>query len=620
MRAPIVCILFACPAFAGAAPDASTDASTEVVVEATRLTDPPASAAATIVSSEEIQRQNRQSLSEVLRNVPGVDVSQAGGAGHATSVYLRGGEARHTLVLVDGVAANEPMAVGGAFDFGNLDSTNVERVEIFRGPQGVRFGSGAVGGVINVVTKAGHGPSRANVALEGGSYDTWRASTNASGKEGRVDYSLGLDAFKTGGFSAASEARGNLERDGDDRQTLSARVGADATSTARIDWTMRFTRNRADLDYSGGAGGDDPNDSSTYKQFLTGVAASDRYLDGRLLSTVRLSYASVDRIARNLPDAIRADDTTSGYQSETMGVETTQELLFGDEHSLRLDLQNSAQSGFATSTSAGVATLTDRREETLSGEALTYLFDGRSIYGELGARANQVSTGDASPNYRAVVGARLPSSTTMQVVYGTGFKAPSLDELYGNFGANPNLKAERAASYEASIEQKIGERGAASVSYFNVRYDDLIRFTSRYENVAQAKAEGAEISALVDAAEFLHIKISGKYLDAQDETNRQPLARRPRVTASAETRWHSGRFEASLAYRYVGARPDVDAVSGARIDMPDHSVFDLGGSFTLSPEWRLTARVENLFDRQYEEINGYGTAGLSAYVGARSFF
>jgi vitamin B12 transporter len=592
----------------------------EVTVEAGRVSEIPRSAAVTVITLSDLQRRNRQTVADVLREVPGVDVVESGGSGQVTTVFIRGSESRHTLVLVDGIIANEPMSVGAAFDFGNLDSTNIERIEVYRGPQGVRFGSGAIGGVINIVTKMGSGPSRANFAVEGGSYKTLRGSTNVSGKEGQVNYSLGVDAFRTDGFSAADADLGNSEIDGDQRISLSSRLGFEVTDAGKLDWTMRYTQNKSDIDMGGGTGADDPNFTSNYKQFLTGLSLTNYYLTGHLRSNLLASYSSVDRFSRNLPDPVHTTGTSDGYVSDSLGIETTQDWFVSEDQTLRFYFQNLSQSGFANSISGTTATLTEKHEEILNGEAVSYLYDGHSVFGEIGARANQQSAGDAVPSYRAVIGTHLATSTTLQVIYGTGYKAPSLDELYGNFGANPNLKAEYAQSYEASVEQNISDNAMIALAYFNTKYRDLISYTTGYVNIASATSQGLELSGRFDATSFLQLHFNGKYLDARDDTTGLKVLRRPSLGAAADLRYHLDRFEASLYYRYFGMRSDVDSVTFATIDMPSYSVFALTSAYSLNSSYQLTARIENLFNQKYEEISGYGTAGLSGYIGARSLF
>ena len=233
----------------------------DVVVTATRTPQPiqRIGSAITVITAEEIERSATsptRSVDDLFRRVPGVSLTQAGGPGQVQTVRIRGGDVRHTLVLIDGIRMNDPVSTGREFDFANLVLADIERIEVLRGPQSALYGSDAMGGVINIITRRGRGAPKASLAIEGGSFNTKEARGAVSGGNERVDFSVGFAGLDTDGFSAFGYriprlrylAPGGFEKDGADRRGVTGRVGVNVTDDVRVEFGGGSNYNRAEYD------------------------------------------------------------------------------------------------------------------------------------------------------------------------------------------------------------------------------------------------------------------------------------------------------------------------------------------------------------------------------------
>jgi vitamin B12 transporter len=243
----------------------------EVVVTATRLETPAreVGSSVTVITGEALERFKREFILEALRESVGVSVAQNGGPGEAASVFIRGANSEHTLVLLDGVALNDPVNPSRSADLAHIYFDNIDRVEILRGPQSPLYGSDALAGVVNIITKRGRGPARWTLGLSGGSYGTYSGQAGLSGSSDRLDYSLGVSGFTSGGISAASALKaGNTEKDGYRNLTLSGRIGVSLRKDLDLEVVGRAVDAGTDIDNFGGAYGDDPNNRQDYRSLF----------------------------------------------------------------------------------------------------------------------------------------------------------------------------------------------------------------------------------------------------------------------------------------------------------------------------------------------------------------
>src|SRR6185503_6678064 len=249
---------------------------------ASRLEEPARDVGSSVTSipASDLKKAQHRMVSDALREVPGLDVVQTGPRGGVTSVFLRGASSEQTLVLIDGIEANNPIDAGRGFNFANLTSDNIDRIEILRGPQSVLYGSDAMGGVVNIITRRGAGEPQASFMLEGGSFSTYRGSAAVSGASKLVNYSFGVSRAQSQGISSAAEELGNREKDGYRNQSFSARVGVTPLPYFDLEVFARGIDSRAEIDNGGGAGRDDPNHTLDTALWLMRAAPRLKLLDG----------------------------------------------------------------------------------------------------------------------------------------------------------------------------------------------------------------------------------------------------------------------------------------------------------------------------------------------------
>ena len=253
-----------------------------VVVTATRTETPETEigSAITVVTAKDIADKNINNVADALRTVPGLDVVRAGAVGQQTSVFMRGANSNHTLVLVDGVEMNDPSSPTGAFDFAFLQTDNIERIEVVRGAASAAFGSDAIGGVINIITKKGTGKTKLTAVAEGGSYGTWKTGGNISGGTDRVNYSFDASRLETAGFSSADKNLGNVLPNGYRNTNLSGRGGFKVNEALDLGVTLRYGEGKSFLDNGGGKGADDPNSYGTFNELFTRGFGHLKLFDG----------------------------------------------------------------------------------------------------------------------------------------------------------------------------------------------------------------------------------------------------------------------------------------------------------------------------------------------------
>jgi vitamin B12 transporter len=540
------------------------------------------------ISGETLEQKGGK-LEEALRAIPGVTITQNGGPGQTRSLLLRGAKAEHTLVLVDGVAVNDPLSPSRNFDFGQIPVDQIERIEVLRGPQSVLYGSDAMGGVVQIFTKKGSESAKAR--LEYGSYESFKSSLSAYGFHGSYE--------RSAGFSAADERDGNKERDGHRAFRLGGRKDYSLGENTRWGLQGNYADSKTDTDSAGGPGGDSAGTLARQSQLLfrsdlTHMDSHDFQWDGAL------SIQARDR-----------EDNTSGpsfFRARLWKTELrTQKKIH--QHALSLGAEYQQESGRGT----GLAL--KRKAGTLSFFAQDHL-QGKELHGSLGARLDKHDRHGTASTGRASVGIWVsPESFRLKGSLGTGYKAPSLFQLFSNFG-NAGLKPERSLGWDAGLELR-EKNWAWEFFWYQNRFRDLIDFdlaNSRYKNIGLSDTRGLETSFSVQEAPWSW-KNSFTTIRSRDRLTRLKLLRRPEFSFNSEVALSEETHHAAIQMQWTGPRDDSDPITFARKRMPQHVVFGLSGWWRFQTEYRFLARIENLTDRKYQETAGYGTAGRSFFVG-----
>ncbi|MBN2719890.1 MAG: TonB-dependent receptor [Proteobacteria bacterium] len=600
----------------------------EVVVTATRLPTPVDQVSGTIllVTSEDIEKMQARTVADALEGLPGVDLIRQGGPGKTASVILRGGDARFTLVLIDGVEVNDPSNPERTFDFAHLDAGDIERIEILFGPQSTLYGSDAIGGVIQIFTKKGKGKPSADVLVEAGSFQTRRARVAISEQKGRGSYRLSASSVHSDGISAAAESDGNTEADGYENTTLAGHFGFEGERGVSSGLDFRLVEAQNELDYYGGPGGDDPNYTGSADQTLVGGHVG-AFLTDFWETSLKVSRNSHDRRDLNEPDILRPFTMEASYKGASVKTELVNHFYLGEHSIFTAGFDREKESGESTWFSDEYGPYTsvmEKESSTVRGVFLQekYTADSGMAF-TLGARRDDHSRFGEETTWRAGLSTPVTETLRFRALYGTGFRAPSVDQLYNPGYGNPDLEAETSRGWDVGVQWSPVQAVMASLSWHLTEYDQLIDWfdadgdpstwdDGSYENVSEARTEGVDLSVDADLS-FLSLGLSGSFLETDDEDGEE-LLRRPRMRLGARVGFVPVRnLRVSLDAQYVGEREDW---GDATLD--SYALVNLAGDLEISDRISLQGRIENLTDRDYELADGYGTPGRAGYLGLKA--
>ncbi len=613
----------------------------EIVVTAGRTAEPLSAtgSAISVVSGETIATSNPGSLVDALRSVPGLDISENGGPGGTANVRLRGANTGQTLVMIDGIRVNDPTAASGDFEFAMFAPSSIDRIEVLRGPQSALYGSDAMGGVINIITKKGSGPAQFNVRTEAGSYGTVVTQGSLVGTNGPWSYAFTGGGQHSNGFSRygyripSIEARfPNLESDGFDRIGGSARIGYDAGEGIRLEAGTVQSFTRSAYDAATGAFPDTPASADRLLQTIYGRVGIDSF-GGILTHNVTISNTHTERSFTDytykinmLPQNTTAK--TSDYWGNSLGAEYHANLKLGSFGTLIYGAKTQSETAQTFSTNvlpiAGLMTpLLAKQQDTNSVFALWSVPIGERLNVTLGGRVDDVVNVARFETWRATAAYSISETgTKLRASAGTGAKAPTLFQLYDSTYGSLNLTPETSFGYDAGIDQSLfNGRVVLSVTGFANDFNNLINFVSDasrplgyYTNVARAETSGLEVGATVDVLPGL-VKINAAYtyLHAVDLTTGLTLARRPQnlarfaVTITPNDRWLIEPRITTVSKRYSSAN-EVGVVDA-------YTRVDLYSEYKLDANWKVFARGENILNERYQEVLNFGTTGPALYAG-----
>jgi vitamin B12 transporter len=579
---------------------AGSPALEPVVVTATRTESPAGEVLASVdlIPRDDLVRMPAADLGDALRFVPGVEVARLGGPGQQTSLFLRGTESNHVLVLVDGLRMN-PGTIGTAA-IQNVAPEFVERVEVVKGPRSTLYGSDAIGGVINIITR--RGAAQADSVQAGyGDYDTRSASFSAGGGDERAEASIAASWLDSAGFPT---------RTGDDTDrgyentsfTGFARAGAGPVDLSLSAW------------YASG--------TSEYSDFF--VTPVDQDFENTALA-LTADFAPTEAWSSKFTVAHAIDD-----------LEQNQSADFLDTKRNTIDWQNDFEVSETQAITAGV--LWQDEEARAESFGAPYAADtttsqfyvqDQAAFGPhrllLGAAYTDHETFGGHATWNAEYGYALGAGSLVTFAAGTAFRAPDATDLYG-FGGNPELDPEESQSFEVGWRQAIGDRQSFSLTAFRNDIDELIEFVvtdpvtfdGENRNVAKARIEGVEAAWSYDG-EFWGARAAATLQDPHDRTTGARLLRRARenYTAAVARRFGEG-HEVAVDLLYAGERRDFGFPSQAVL--PAYWLANLSAKVALGERFTLVARMENLFDEDYELASGFNTMGRSVFGALRYEF
>lgn len=581
-----------------------------VVVTATRNSQLLGSALpfTSVISREDIERSQATDLVTLLQREAGLQRTQNGGIGSVSSVFIRGAASLQTLVLIDGVPQNKQDA-SGAVSLEHLMLENVERVEIVRGNVSAIYGSGAIGGVIQIFTKTGSREPSASVSAQVGPRATRKLSGNFSGSTGNTAISVGVSRFSTDGFSTVDTAQfPSANPDADSYRNTSGNLSLTHTLSPNHQFGVRLSKATGDTAYDNPYGA--PSDIQTATTRLSQAALFTDNTFGRWRSRITLSEQSDESETR--------DDGSSndGFKTTAKVLNWVNTVALGGDWLATAGLERQKQSVDTTTTSAFPTYATSR-----NATAVFAGVEGKVAGGglQLNVRRDKVgelaqTTGYAGYGYPLTQQFKLIGSVS------TAFNAPPLGYLFGPGFGNPNLRPELARSKELGLQYEQGSQFVRA-AYFDTRVKDQLKFndtTFSFANIGRTRNKGWELSYKASLA-ATDLRSSLTLQDPVDETTGQPLTRRAKTLFSAGVSQAVGAWRLGADLQYSGKRSDAyaDPVTFAPVNttLAAYSVVDLSLSYRVSPAVEFKARLDNAGNEKYQTVYGYRQQPRSAFVG-----
>lgn len=602
----------------------------QIIVTGTRLeaTQKTEGSTSTVLTEQQLEDGQYRSAVDALAQVPGLDVVQSGGPGGNTSIFIRGADSGQTLVLLDGIELNNPASTNRSFNMANLTLENVERIEVIRGPQSTIYGSDAMGGVINLVSKKAQKGLHMSATSEAGSFSSFNQIGNISYGSDGFDVSTAITQQNLGSVSAADAQYGNGEPDRYDNTSLSGRLRMAPSEMFDATSTIRYVRSQDDLDNFGGAGGDDPNHSLNNNEFFTRGDFTGHFLSKTLEPTAYVSYTRQTLDDVNFPDEISFDTLDSSYDGTV--------LTYGGRLSWKqskvFSVVGGAESQIESATSyyfsdGAYGPYTDELPKSTAQDDGYYLesrlaYD-ESLYIDAGVRHDEHSIFGNHTTFKVAPAWLVTDTTRLHASVGTGFKAPSLVQLYSSYG-NPNLESEDSTGWDVGIDQDIVKNTASvSLTYFRNTFDNLISFdpaTFALENIESAQTEGLEVGTTFNPLEELSTRLAYTYTDTLNDQTGESLLRRPRNKAIFTAVCSPiSRLRSQLQWQLYSSRADYDygTYPPTRIALAGYGIVDLAVSYQIDSNFEIISRINNLFDKEYEDVYGFGTMGATAFGGLK---
>lgn len=605
----------------------------DVVVTATRTSGSTLNLANSIsvIDSIEIASKNASNLSDLLNNEYGLSLTSQGGPGTLTNVYLRGSNSNYVLVLIDGTELNLNNDPGGVFDFSSLPVDNIERIEILRGPQSTLYGSDAMAGVINIITKKGVGKPSVSLNASGGSYNTYRLNALSSGLFDKLNYSISLSRNGSDGFSAANEKYGNTEKDGYLKDQIISNIGFKFSDAIKNDLFFRFIKANSDLDQSGKLG-DDPTFVYNLEELNLNNETRMNLFDDNWNQKLSLSFLRNVRKYKFDETPNNPASSRSLYDGRKYRIDWQNNIQLSDNNLLSFgaDFQyDEALSEYLYFSSFNFESLFPKvNTKIFGGYILEQIKIGESFFTSAGIRIDKHDKFGTSVTYQIAPAIMFwESGTKIKATFGTGYKAPSLFYLYDPSFGNSELKPEKSIGVDFGFEQYFWkENFSFGTTFFLNNFKDMFGFdpnTFRTININKAQTSGIEFFTKFRPLENVYLKANYTFTKAFDKSegisqDDEVLLRRPEQKAGLFLSYDfNAGINSSIEAIYVGKRFDKDfsLFPAERVALNSYLLLNLAASYKVTDFLQLVGRIENILNKEYEEVLGYGTPGISFYAG-----
>ncbi|MBS0272242.1 MAG: TonB-dependent receptor [Proteobacteria bacterium] len=567
----------------------------------------------TIIKATEIEEYQEIFLKDALPYTPSVLVNSNGTVGRQTDFSIRGARSPQNLVLVDGIYVNDP-ASGGSVDLSNFLNADLERIEILPGPQNLAYGPGALGGVVQLIPKRGRGKPSLKAHAEGGSFRTKYGAITGQGEEGPLQFTVTAAGFGRGPSSFTNQLHGNRQSDRYRNGTLSSRINYALTDNWEVEGLVRYIEGKVQFD--------SPKFNSKKNSFLPFIA--ENFSDFQtLLTSLENKWGDehVDHSLKFMYSRFQRHTTMPSFHSHSLG-----------EHPLflyRSDININSQNQLLAGLEGGQERATDGNlhKRTHGGIFLIHTykpFESTALRG--GIRGDHYQSLGSRITFNVGVDQQITETTTLRTSYGTNFKPPVLSDLFQKNlpwqAPNPSLKPEKSQSYEAGIDQTFfKEKLKASITGFITRIEQIVlshRLSSgkwqRY-NGGKRVAKGFEISFALTPIKTLQITTAFTLTRARDFPGDKKSPLIPNFKGAGGIQWKA-LSDLSLFIQGYGVTSMKDSASKRKL--APYAIIHLGGAYDLTKHIALFGRIENLTNKHYEEVFGYGTRGRAFFIGVEA--
>ena len=581
----------------------------------------------TLLTPQDLEDRQTQVVSDVLRDVPGVEVNRTGTVGGLTQVRIRGAESNHTLTLIDGIKASDPYE--GEFDYATLIADDVAKVEVVRGEQSALYGSDAIGGVVNYITASGKEAPGFRARIEGGSFGTEQGSARLAGITHGLDFAISGNILHTDGIAVAPQGTRDV---GANIGAAAVKLGYEVNDHFRLKAIARYSYTNGDTDdqdFSTTGNAIDSDGFFNSRAIFWLAAAEYEGLDGRWSNALTIQGADTERKAYEFGGEQQFGDTGNRIRG---GYVTSLKFDTGRISQTLTGAVDLEREQFRTIDPFGFA---DTSQHTVSTEGVVGQYDlvfdkrlaiGGSIREDYNDLFRNADTFHGQGSYRFDEGTRIHAAG------GSGIKNPGPFELFGyspfsNFRGNPNLKPEKSVGWEAGVEQVfLNGKALIDVTYFDSTLTDEIatNFVSSpnttFNEPTNSTRRGVEVSAQAKLPEGFRVNVAYTHLDAK-QAGVEEIRRAPDI-ASANLSWRapSDRYGANLTVRYNGDQTDTNFATFSTVTLKEFTLVNLGADYRLTKTLQLYGRIENRLDEDYREVVGFREPGRAAYVGLKAGF